>query len=62
MDMYVRNDCGGVRQRGVLSLYLFALYINDLITELRNSIYSFGVCGVSISPSQRRSNSLSSLL
>jgi len=31
----------GVRQSGVLSPYLFALHINDLIDDVRNS--SFGI-------------------
>ena len=36
----------GVRQGGVLSPYLFAAYVNDLIGELRDSGYGIHVGSV----------------
>jgi len=36
----------GVRQGGVLSPYLFSLYVDDVITALRNSGYGIFVCNI----------------
>jgi len=35
--------CSGVRQGGTLSLYLFALYINDMIDDVKKSSYDIHI-------------------